>query len=207
MASTCSSHSLRSLYMVVFLSLPLPLGEGAGGWSDPPQTQPLSLWERVAEGRSDPSQTQPLSLWERVAEGRVRAPQQPCPYIPLLHPMGCLRRGPSPQPSPRGRGGRELPLPVSPEGVGTACPGFSRGGRNCFSWFLQRGRNRFSRSPHRESEGPPTQAGRNFGRDISSVMSSKLTSTGRSQRTSSGLQPMTLESMRAPSSSSMTPTT
>ena len=58
----------------------LPVAEGR---LDPSQTQPLSLWERVAEGRLDPK-TPPLwervaegrlSLWERVAEGRVRAPQ------------------------------------------------------------------------------------------------------------------------------------
>ena len=51
---------------------PLSLWERvAEGWLDPPQTQPLSLWERVAEGWLDPPQTQPLSLWERVAEGRL----------------------------------------------------------------------------------------------------------------------------------------
>ena len=47
----------------------------------------LSLSERVAakqavsKGRCDPSQIQPLSLWERVAEGRVRAPNNPAAPI------------------------------------------------------------------------------------------------------------------------------
>ena len=65
----------------------------------PSNPTPLPL----GEGGLVPPQTQPLSLWERVAEGRVRAPQQPCPF-PLFAP--CLQRKPSPQPSPRGRGGQ-----------------------------------------------------------------------------------------------------
>ena len=43
-----------------------PLGEGGI-----PNSTPIPL----GEGGLVPSQIQPLSLWERVAEGRVRAPQ------------------------------------------------------------------------------------------------------------------------------------
>ena len=75
-------------------------------------TPTLSQRERGSEcgepglGTLVPSQIQPLSLWERVAEGRVRAPQQPCLRHSVPHPAGCLLWAPSPQPSPRGRGGR-----------------------------------------------------------------------------------------------------
>ena len=51
------------------------------------------------------------------------------------------------------------------------------------------------------------QRGRNFGTVADSVTSSKTTSTGISQRTSSGGMPMTFEIMRGPSSSSTRATT
>ena len=60
-----------------------------------------------------------LSLWERVAEGRVRAPQQPGGVPSLPFPTGCLHRIPSPQPSPKGRGGkRDANHSPSPSGRG-----------------------------------------------------------------------------------------
>ncbi len=68
-------------------------------------SKPLSLWERVAEGRSDPSQIQSLSLWERVAEGRVRVPNNPAAPIHCRRHRPACHEVPSPQPSPRGRGG------------------------------------------------------------------------------------------------------
>ena len=155
-------HLLEPLSEVpIHGGFPFPSPPSGRGW---PRSVPNSTPLPPGEGGLVPSQIQPLSLWERVAEGRVRAPggrvrapQQPCPYIPLLHPMGCLRRGPSPQPSPRGRGGRNCLFrflqrgrnserncfsqrgSVSPEGVGTASSGFSRGGRNCFSWSSPEG--------------------------------------------------------------------
>ena len=70
---------------------------------------------RVASFRP---KSQPLSLWERVAEGRVRAPQQPCLPHSVPYPAGQLIWAPSPQPSPRGRGGRRagcLPWAPSPQ--------------------------------------------------------------------------------------------
>ena len=69
---------------------PLPLGKGG---LVPSQIQPLSLWERVAEGRCDPSQIQPLSLWERVAEGRVRAPPTTLPASFRAVPGGAVDSG------------------------------------------------------------------------------------------------------------------
>ena len=44
----------------------------------------------LGEGGLVPSQIQPLSLWERVAEGRVRAPQQPSLPHSVPYPAGQL---------------------------------------------------------------------------------------------------------------------
>ena len=65
-----------------------------------PNPAPLPL----GEGGLVPSQIQPLSLWERVAEGRVRAPQQPCLPHSVPYPAGQLIWHPHPNPLPEGEG-------------------------------------------------------------------------------------------------------
>ena len=114
---------------------PLPLGEGGRrpGEGTPitraflpcrsqraactghPHPNPLSEGEGARGMRIIP-----LSLWERVAEGRVRAPPITRDVPSLPFPTGCLHWIPSPQPSPRGRGGKRdanhTPLPLGEGG-------------------------------------------------------------------------------------------
>ena len=75
---------------------PLPEGEGVGGW---------------AACHGHPSQIQPLSLWERVAEGRVRVPNHPATPVRCRWDRPTCHEVPSPRPSPRGRGGRRARPP------------------------------------------------------------------------------------------------
>ena len=109
---------------------PLPLGpaylpRGA-------LTPTLSQRERGSEaGPGRYKQDQPLSLRERVAEGRVRVPNHPATSVRCRWDRPTCHEVPSPQPSPRGRGGRRLgpgrykqdqpPLPLG-EGVGGHAP-------------------------------------------------------------------------------------
>ena len=88
---------------------PLPEGEGVGGW-----------------GQGATNKTNPLSLWERVAEGRVRVPNHPATSVRCRWDRPTCPRHPHPDPLPEGEGGRlgpgrykqdQPPLPLG-EGVG-----------------------------------------------------------------------------------------
>ena len=67
---------------------------------DPPAAGQLRCQDPRCSGR-----IKPLSLWERVAEGRVRVPKNPAAPIHCRRHRPACHESPSPQPSPRGRGG------------------------------------------------------------------------------------------------------
>ena len=173
---------------------PQPSPRGRGGRRLPPgrykQDQPLSLWERVAEGRvrvpntllhpsvavgtgplatrsphpgplpegegvggwgqGATNKTNPLSLWERVAEGRVRVPNHPATSVRCRWDRPTCHEVPSPQPSPRGRGGRRAcpPRPNIGRPISRGQSATSPRGRSCRSsrdCLPGRGRNRAGR--------------------------------------------------------------